>query len=436
MQNKKNIVLITLSFAFFTVVAQSGIAADLELELEAGIRHTDNITRVPDTILIPAIDDVVYSAGLSLSYQLESARAEVDARASLLYVDYKDGPFDSETLPGLDASALFRLTKQSLSWFFQGNIGQQSIDPFQPVTPDNRENVSYITTGPSLFIPIGTRFSIRSDAYYSDVQYEVQPFDNVRTGVQVAFARQISTNRSLSLNVRGERTEFDLDLLFDPIDRYDVFLQFATEGSRNELTIDLGFSTLERSGVESEDPLVNLEWRRQVSQATNITLTGGTRYSDSAENFRGNQQDSANIGDVQNQQVVSDPFRENYASFSVGYNGARTNVTSEFGWSDEDYEERNQLNRQVKRAMLNMTRQLGSSWDFGVYGRFDNHEYEDLLREDDDINFGAILTWRRLRTVNIDLRIERFDRDSTDLASIFTENRVYLGFRYIPNIGG
>jgi hypothetical protein len=436
MQEDKHIVLIALSFAFFTAVGQSAIAADLELELEAGIGQTDNITRVPDTILTPAIDDVVYSAGLSLSYQQESARSEVDVRASLYYLDYKDGPFDSETLPALDASALFRLTKQSLSWFFQGNIGQQSTDPFQPVTPDNRENVSYITTGPSLFVPIGTRFSIRSDAYYSDVQYEIQPFDNARTGIQVAFARQISTNRSLSLNVRGERTEFDLDLLFDPIERYDVFLQFATEGSRNELTIDLGFSTLERSGVESENPLVNLVWRRQVSQATNMTLTGGTRFSDSAENFRGNQQGSIDIGDSQNQQSVSDPFRENYASFSVAYNGARTNMTGEIGWSDEDYDERSQLNRQLQRGLISITRQLGSSWDFGVFGRFDNYEYDVLLRKDDDINFGSTITWRRLRTVNIDLRIERFDRDSTDLANIFTENRVYLGFRYIPSIGG
>ncbi len=86
------------------------IAADIDLELEAGIGHTDNITRATDTTLDPAMDDIVYSAGLALTLTQESARANVDLRGSLFYHGYKDGPYDSQTLPALDLSSIFRIT--------------------------------------------------------------------------------------------------------------------------------------------------------------------------------------------------------------------------------------------------------------------------------------------------------------------------------------
>ena len=138
-------------------------AAEIGVELEIGVGQTDNITRAAGTAAEPTLDDTVYEAGIALTLEHESAKADVDLRGSLLFHDFQDGPYDSETLPALDMSALFRLTDQSLSWFLDGNVGQQSVDPFQPVTPENRENLAFFTTGPSLFVPIGSRFSLRAD---------------------------------------------------------------------------------------------------------------------------------------------------------------------------------------------------------------------------------------------------------------------------------
>ncbi len=426
-------------FVLFIILEQAADAADLDLELEVGIGNSDNITREPDTRLDTpldtAIDETFYNAGLTLLFEQQSARSDVDVRGSLFYVDYKDGTFDSETLPALDASAIFRITEQSFRWFILGNIGQQSIDPFEPVTPGNLENISYITTGPSVVIPVGSRFSINADAWYSDIRYEEQPQDNNRTGAQLAFVRQINPNRSFSLNVRGERTDFDESDFFPRIERYDAFLNFATEGSRNELNIDVGWNTTERSGIKTEEPLFNLEWQRQISSASNFALAAGTRILDAADNFRGNQGNSADIGDTQIQQPTPEPFRENYARSSIEFSSARTSTTAGFGWSEEGYDQRPEFDRQVQRAMLNVTRRLGNSWEFRVFGEFNQFDYDVLQRQDDELRLGASLTWQQLRTLEIELRFERFDRDSTDMASIYTENRAYLGFRYIPSLG-
>ncbi len=201
----------SLCAALLVLAGSFAFAADIDLELEAGIGQTDNITRATDTALDPAMDDVVYSTGLALTLTQDSARANVDLRGSLFYHGYKDGPYDSQTLPALDLTSIFRITDQALSWFLIGNIGQQYIDPFQPVTPDNQENFTYFTTGPRLQLSMGPRFFVRTDLFYSRVLYEVQPLDNSRAGAQLSFVRQINPNRSLSLNLRGERTEFDED---------------------------------------------------------------------------------------------------------------------------------------------------------------------------------------------------------------------------------
>ena len=237
-------------------------------------------------------------------------------------------------------------------------------------------------------------------------------------------------------NVRGERTDFDFDTLYAPIDRYDAFLQFSTEGSRNEVTVDLGWSVIKRLANESEEPLVNVDWRRQVSQVTNLDVSLGSRVSDSAQSFRGNQQEGIDIGDVQNQQGLSDPFREDYVGLSLVYGATRTNLVLGGRWADEDYLSALTVgDRQVLRLFANFTRELGRAWEFGLSANHDRHDYETLAREDEDSRVRASLTWQQLRTIEIELRFDRIDRKSTVATDEFTENRAYLGFRYVPEIG-
>ena len=426
-----NVAVLSLLLVSVTVRAM-----DIELELEAGIGRTDNITRATDTPLNPAVEDTVYTAGIAVTLEHASGRADVDLRGSLFWHDYKDGPYESETLPALDATAIFRITDQVFSWFVRANIGQQSVDPFQPVTPGNREDFTYLTTGPSFTIPMGTRTALRADAWYSDVGYEIQPQDNSRQGAQVGVARAINPSRSISLNVRTERTDFDNSELFAPIERYDAFLQFETEGSRNELSVEAGFSTAERAGRETEEPLFTLDWRRQVTPATSFVMALGTRISDAAESFRGTQGDSIDVGDVQNQQDVTDPFREDFAGLTLDYTAARTTASLGYRLSDEEYGETvADRNRQVQRSSARVSRSIGRSLDVAVFAELYGQDYESLDREDDDMRAGITLTWHQLRTLEFELRFERFERDSSEPSVEYTENRAYFGIRYVPEIG-
>jgi hypothetical protein len=269
------------------------------------------------------------------------------------------------------------------------------------------------------------------------VEYDSQPLDNTRTGVQLGLVRQINPRRSLSINLRAEKTEFDEEVLFPEIDRTDAFLGFDTEGARNGITIELGFTRVERLDDAAEEPLATVEWRRQVSPASALTFSGGTQTSDSADNFRDMQGRDLELGDVQNQQNVSAPFREDFAGVLADYSGTRTSLNIGWRWSQEDYADSvlAGLDRDVQQISLSANRRLGGSWLLSGFGSLNRREYDDIGRQDDDLTFGVSLTWQRPRTLEIELRLQRFELDSTEEDTEFEENRVYLGFRYIPEIG-
>ena len=238
------------------------------------------------------------------------------------------------------------------------------------------------------------------------------------------------------MNLRGERTEFDEDALYAPIDRLDAFLQFETEGSRNDITIDLGFTRIKRMGEEAEEPLATIEWRRELSAISSLLVSGGTSVSDAAENFRDIQQGGGDIGDTQNQQHLSVPFREDFAGLALTIGATRTDFTLGWRWASEDYPEaQSQQDREVQYFHADLGRQLGRSWQLGLNARYDSRDYKALSRKDEVIDLGAYLTWSQLRTVEIELRYDRYEAESTDPSVEFVENRVYLGFRYIPQIG-
>ncbi|MEQ8206394.1 MAG: hypothetical protein RIA65_09485, partial [Woeseia sp.] len=114
--NKKTTVFTRIGLLLFVTCVGGTAAADFGLELEAGIGRSDNIGRLPDNGIDPQMDEIVYNAGLNITYTDESARSQVDVRGSLNYLGYDTNSFGSEVLPALDAGAIFQLIGRNLQW--------------------------------------------------------------------------------------------------------------------------------------------------------------------------------------------------------------------------------------------------------------------------------------------------------------------------------
>jgi hypothetical protein len=117
------------------------------------------------------------------------------------------------------------------------------------------------------------------------------------------------------------------------------------------------------------------------------------------------------------------------------YDRPRTNVYVAVDWSDDSYEDGGQFDRTSTGVNFDVTRRLGSRWDGSVFGRITRRDYSNLDRDDEDRSYGASLGWRKFETLDVDLRLERSSRDSSEPNSDVTENRVHLVFRYRPRLG-
>ncbi|MCH8137303.1 MAG: outer membrane beta-barrel protein, partial [Proteobacteria bacterium] len=356
-------------------------------------------------------------------------------RGSVFFLDYENNTFDRETVGSLDASIVFKISEEVLSWFVQENFGQQIINPFQAVTPDNRENVNFFTTGPRLAIPLCRRALVNVEASYSDVNYEDRPLDNERFGARLGIERVISASRSVSINVDGDRIEYDDDVLNPSIDRINAFLRFDSETARNDFVVDLGWNQIERLGEKSDGLLADIVWHRYLSPTTTISLNGGTKFSSDGDIFRFNQQLDNQFGGTQDVQSVSDPFQNDYVRLELGINKSRTRANLRLFWSAENFENITALDRTLSGARLNVSREVSRSLSISLFGTFTRREYDNVVRDDDDLSFGAEISWHIGTRTTVSLRGERFERNTDIDANEYEENRAFLTFTYRPFAG-
>ncbi len=93
------------------------------------------------------------------------------------------------------------------------------IDPFAPVTPTNRENINYLSTGPDLNLRLGTLGFMDVTARYARTEYQISPFNSNRISAGLGVGRALSAGSNISLQVSTRASsvrEHDAQYRFRP----------------------------------------------------------------------------------------------------------------------------------------------------------------------------------------------------------------------------
>ena len=94
--------------------------ADLTYEVEAGVGHTDNITRVETG----ETDETLATIGTRVDWTEDTRRLAADVFADLDYVEYLDGTYDGEIVGTADADLNFGIIPERIIWQVQDSFGQ------------------------------------------------------------------------------------------------------------------------------------------------------------------------------------------------------------------------------------------------------------------------------------------------------------------------
>lgn len=391
------------------------------MELSVGASHSDNINRVPGA----EEEGTIGQVGLLLNHGRESRRLRTSVNANVAYQHYFDGLFDEDVIGGADGALTVAIVPERFEWVVEDSFGQLATDPFAASTPENRENVNVFSTGPDFIQRLGAATSLRLSGRYTTSDYETSAVDSERQSGAVSLVRALSSSSNLSLNATGEKVEYD-DVLDTSYEIYQGFVRYDVRSARTTLAADLGYTILDDGSDTSDGLLLNLSVSRQISTASSVVFGIGTQFSDSGDLFRMTNLDSQNVV------ASSDPFESRFASLGWDFQYNRTSFGLAAQVRKEDYENIGSLDRKTTSYSGYFTRQLSRRMDFRMQVQLEEEDFGSLGFEDQELLANASLGWTLGRMTGLRLQYDRFDRDSTDNGTGYTEDRVSLFLTWSP----
>jgi hypothetical protein len=416
--------LLTLGFGLLV----AGVArADLRYGVSAGVGHSSNIERTDDA----EISESIASVGLDLDWNAASRRLEGEAALDLQYLEYLDDTFESELSGTADASLQLSFVPERFGWSIQDSFGQATSDPFSPSTPDNRENINFFSTGPTLSLRLGEVGMLRVLGQWSLVDYEESLLDGERRTYGLSLERRPSARSLLSLNAVVDDVLFD-DTPGSDYQRSSAYLGYEIEGGRTELTTSLGYSKIEfDSGASDDGLLASLVVSRRMSSNSTLDLRVGTQLMDAADALREFAGGGLGGGGVQSGIAASaEPFENREIALAYHLSRRRTDVMLSAARNQNRYVENAALDRDRTVYSATVTRVFRQRLNLSLIASRTDDEFLASSVDAEELNYGAILQWQLSPSLSLRATLDRFERDTSSGLGEYGENRAWLSLRW------
>jgi hypothetical protein len=437
--------------------APAALAATLNYGVDAGIGETDNVNLVGNdkTSQTIAIADVDFSL-------LEQRRLfDVNATGAFSYLDFLQGAYSPELVGRFDGTARYALIPERLIWVLQDDFGQAQIDPFAPVTPANRENINYLSTGPDLNLRLGGLGFMDVTARYVRTEYQTSPFNSNRISGGVGVGRSLSASSNISLQVSTERVLFENTVLNTDFNRSSVYGHYEVAGSRTEFKADLGATQVDEAGTSLTGPLAKLQLSRKISDGAKLIFSVGRDITDASTSFSGLQSGAlggigtvgaigtgsagatgptspfgatGSVGTIGTAPaaVTSTNYTITYASAGWEYVRNRTTFKLNGQWEKDAYDAAPSLDLSRGTVQLSVERKLTASLNAQLIGSIYRTDYANTNFTETDGLIGAVLSFRAGRNIEVKLRADHASRVAEGNGTGYTENRVFLTVGYRP----
>ena len=221
----------------------------------------------------------VLTVGASLLENSASLDAKIQAQAS--YRDYRDDIYSDESVFGLGANILWKISPDRFSWVVEDYLTQTSVLSLGVDTPANRQKFNVFSTGPDLKAPLSPVQSLQIGARYTRNTYETKDLDNTRHTGELSWVHRASPVTTLSLNYNAQTVRYDDTAVNTDFDRQDTFLQIENRLSRNILVLSAGTTSIQQDFVPDEEgSLGRFSWTRIVSPVSTFNLSVASELSD------------------------------------------------------------------------------------------------------------------------------------------------------------
>jgi hypothetical protein len=387
------------------------------LAADAGLVYTDNAS-----IAASGSADTLAELGLVGNAAQQGPRLDYHVDSDIALVKYLHGSYPTEPTGYFDGGAQLKIVPGWFSWIGRETYTQLQIDPFVPVTPDNLENVNYLTTGPRFTLRPTLRTTVTLDLVYSYMDSASQSplyvnITNHRYSADLKIERAFTSTSSLYLKGKYEKVYFN-----DQVDNHNFslgegILGYRLHDGRTDLDLSGGYTRVDayqllaaaqRVPVQhvadvAEFPQTDavllqadaafppadpapppdetysaVDWgftlSRLITPSQRVALTASQQLVDPITLFQLGF-DSPVPTIVPEQLVVGEPFTNREYGVDWRLQASRTAIDVGVLYASQRYQLMPVYNRDLKDANALLARQLTAvlNWDIGV--RFD---HEDL----------------------------------------------------------
>jgi hypothetical protein len=444
----------------------------LEYGADVGLGETDNVNQSPNKV-----SQTIATADADFAVNQESRLFAVRAVGAFTDLNYLEGAFGNEVIGRFDGQAQYALIPERLTWVLRDDFGQATIDAFTPVTPNNRQDINYVTTGPNLYLRLGGTGFLNASARVADAYYQTSPFDSTRGLVTLGSGLQLSARSTVSLNGGAERVLFQNTAINNDFDRYSVFGRYEANGARTNIAVDLGGTRVEQKGdgtgittvtepgglvttttglqtvapvtpitssgtphdTDTTEPLVRLELSRTLSPSSKLTFAGGRELTDAASSFTTQQGGSVSITTYAPTPLTSDVYTATYGSGAWQYTRYRTSLAVTGRWERDRYPGASEFDLTTEGVDINLQRRLTSQFTAQLLGRWYKQDYPNATvvtnlgsPQSDTTGIGAALSWRRGRWLEVRLRYDHISYTVPQGTTGYGQNTVFLTVGYRP----
>lgn len=452
-------------------------AAPYTYGIDAGIGETDNVTLAPTN----RISQTIATLDADLSVNERSRLFDVTAAGNFSYLDYLQNAYGNQLLGRFDGQADAAIIPGRLVWVLRDDFGQAALDAYTPLTPNNIENINYVTTGPDLRLRLGGVDFIDVSARYARAQYQTSPFNSNRLLGNVALGRDVSAGASISLNASTERVLFDNTVLNTDFERSSGYGRYELHGSRTDFVGELGATVVSQSGnsqallpagtVEPapagpapgpagsvpglpgystqtggsgsvSGPLAKLELSRAISPSSKIVIRAGRDLVDASSSFSSQSTGAAGINPITPAAQTSESYRTTYASVGWQYKRSRTTLAVTARWEQDVYPGLSTLDVRLPGADIRVERRLTRVFTLQLVDSWykSNYPHASLSPEvngsTDTANniLGGSLICRLGRGLEIRLRAEHDTYSVSNGNTGYHETRGFLTVGYRPTL--
>lgn len=395
--------------------------------VSAGVGVSDNLTRSTTKKY-----QVINTLGVQFGAKEKTRRLLLDVDTSLSYLNYPGSVYGGEVVGNLRGEAVLAVVPDRLNWMVKDVFGQTRRSLYNALTPDNRENVNYFSTGPRVIVGLGDVANLLIAGTYTRNDHESHQLNSQQYGADIGIERRLSASSTLGLHASHDRIEPDPSSGVEPYDRESAYLNYALMGANTTVNVNGGASRLLLNGATFTGPRIEVEVQRRLSGRTQLFFTGGRQFTD-----EGAQMGTSYVArwaptlDTASQTRTVESFRRTHAGSGLGLSGAHTTMVVDFTWNEDSFETNPLLDRRRLTARSVVHRQLFSRLGASAGGTWSTDSYVTSGQGLRELSVNAGLDLRITRNLYADLDYNGYRTDpiaSNGIAG--TENRVWLRLRY------